>query len=117
MGAVTISNTDPAVLKFSLLWIKEALDIPKEAVKVLLHLYNDMIIEEEIGFWSKTLSIPRNQFVKPYIKRSKRIGLDEKGYGYGTCNLKVYITVIKERILMGIKAVADYSEEYILKEF
>lgn len=116
-GAVTISNTDPSVLKFSLLWIKEALDIPKDKINVLLHLYNDMVIEEEMEFWSKILHIPRSQFVKPYIKKSKRTDLDEKGFGHGTCNLKVYNTIIKERILMGIKAVADYSEEYVLKKF
>lgn len=116
-GAVTISNTDPAVLKFSILWMKEALDIPKEKIQVLLHLYNDMVIEEEMGFWSKTLCISRHQFVKPYVKKSKRVDLDEKGFGHGTCNLRVCKTVIKEKILMGIKAVVDYSGEYILKEF
>jgi hypothetical protein len=116
-GAVTISNTDPAVLKFSLLWMEQALDIPKEEIKVLLHLYNDMVIEQEKEFWSKILHIPRSQFVKPYIKKSKRADLDEKGFGHGTCNLRVYNTVIKERISMGIKAVADHSEEYVLREF
>lgn len=116
-GAVTISNTDPAVLRFSLLWMREALDISREKIQVLLHLYSDMVIEEEMGFWSKTLCIPRTQFVKPYIKKSKRADLDEKGFGHGTCNLRVCNTIIKEKILMGIKAVVDYSGEYILKEF
>jgi hypothetical protein len=95
-GAVTISNTDPAVLKFSLLWMREALDIPKEKIKVLLHLYNDLVIEEEMEFWGETLHIPRSQFVKPYIKKSKRVDLDEKGFGHGTCNLRVCNTIIKE---------------------
>jgi hypothetical protein len=116
-GLISISNTDPGVLKFSLLWMMRALNIPKDKIQVFLHLYADMVVEDEILFWSKSLVIPRNQFVKPYVKMSKRIDLDEKGFGHGTCNLRVCDTMLKEKILMGIKVVIDYSEECILKEF
>ena len=114
-GTISISNTDPSVLKFTLYWMREALDIPKEKIKALLHLYDDMVIEEAVEFWSKTLNMPRSQFSKPYIKKSKRSDLDEKGYGHGTCMLRVCSTEIKDRTLMAIKAIADYSEDYIQK--
>ncbi len=112
-GVVTISNTDPAVLKFSLHWMRKALDVPKEKIQVLLHLYDDMVVDEAVDFWSKSLNIPRSQFAKPYIKKSKRTDLDYKGHGHGTCLLRVSNTEIKGRILMSIKAAADYSEKYI----
>lgn len=72
-----------------------------------------MVIEEEIEFWSKELHIFKDQFAKPYIKKSKKTDLDEKSFGHGTCNLIVYNTVMKEKILMSLKAMAFYSAEYI----
>ncbi|HEX8931789.1 MAG TPA: hypothetical protein VF810_01390 [Patescibacteria group bacterium] len=112
-GLVSISNTDPAVLQFTLCWMQYTLDIPKEKVTVRLHLYEDMVVEEEIRFWRQTLSLPEKQFAKPYIKKSKRADLDEKGYGHGTCNLIVGNTIIKEKILMSIKAIADFYSQRV----
>lgn len=112
---VTISNTDPRVLQFALLWMQEALDIPKEKVRVLLHLYKDMDVQESIKYWSNILHIPIAQFTKPYIKKTNRTGLDEKGYGHGTCNLRVNDVYLKSKILMAIKSIADYSKTFYEK--
>ncbi len=106
---ITISNTDPTVLQFSLLWMQKALKIKKNRIRVLLHLYKDMDIQESIHYWSKTLGIPKSHFTKPYIKKTNKANLDEKGFGYGTCNIRVNDSILKSRILMTIKAMADYS--------
>jgi predicted transcriptional regulator len=112
-GLVTISNTDPGVLKFSLYWMVKGMDITKDKIRVLLHLYNDMNVEESIDYWSKTLNIAKSQFVKPYIKISTRTTVDYKGFGHGTCMLRVGSTLLKEKILMSMKVMADYAEETI----
>lgn len=112
-GQVDISNTDPSVLKFVLYWMTIALGIPKEKVRVNLHLYKDMNINETIEFWSRELGISKDQFIKPYIKNSNRSDLDQKGFGHGTCHLVVNNTVIKEKIMMGIRAMGDHAAEYI----
>jgi hypothetical protein len=108
---ITINNTEPSVIKFSLYWLKEALHVPKSKIRVFLHLYKDMNIEKEIEFWSMKLNISKNNFLKPYVKESKLTDLDHKGYGHGTCGLLVYNTKLKEKILMAIKALADYYGE------
>ncbi len=111
-NTISISNTDPNMLKFSLLWMVESLKIPKSSIKVSLQLYRDMNINDSITYWSNTLNIPRTQFNKPYVKASSRTNIDQKGFGYGTCNLVAQNTVIKERLLMSIKGVADlYSQK------
>lgn len=107
-NVVSINNTDPSVLKFALYWIRIALKIPKEKIQVYLHLYNDMDVEKEIYFWSNELNIPKQFFAKPYIKKSKRADLTQKGFGHGTCGIRVNNTVIKERILMAMQVMADY---------
>ena len=73
-----------------------------------LHLYSDMDIEIEKDFWSKELNIPLSQFTNPYIKKSTRKGVFHKGFGHGTCALYVFDARLKERIELGIKAIADH---------
>lgn len=104
---LSLNNTDPKVLKFTLFWMRNALGIPKERIKVWLHLYSDMNPDEEIAFWSKTLNMPLSQFIKPYIKRSKLEDLDHKGFGHGTCGLAVSNVRLKESVIMAITAIAD----------
>jgi len=110
-NTVSVSNTDPNVIKFSILWLVKSLKVPKNKVKVSLQLYSDMNINESTNYWVKELGIPAEQFNKPYIKISTRSLIDQKGFGHGTCNISVQNTVIKENLLMAIKAMADFYSE------
>jgi len=105
---VCVSNTDPSVVSFFIDWVINHLNSPKEKIHILLHLYNDMDINKEINFWSKTLNVPKNQFSKPYIKQTSIKSINYKGmFGHGTCNVRVYDARLSEKILMGIKAISD----------
>lgn len=106
-NSIGITNTDPSVVKFALYWIINSLEVPKDKIRVQLHLYNDMDIEKEINFWLTELKMDKSCLVKPYIKKSFRTSLDQKGFGHGTCSLVVHNTVIKENILMAIRAITD----------
>lgn len=105
---VCLSNSDPKVIKFTFFWLTKTLDVPKSKIRVYLQLYSDMNKEEAISYWSKELNIDQKQFNKPYIKQSKRVNISHKGFGHGTCALTVNSTLLKERILMMIKSIADY---------
>lgn len=107
-GSVSINNTDPEILRFSLYWLNKVLKVPKNKIRVYLHLYKDMNIKQELEFWSKILKIPLNQFAKPYIKSSNRENLTHKGFGRGTCGLAIHNVNLKEEIMMSIKAISDY---------
>lgn len=106
-GPISLNNTDPQVLKFTLFWLYKGLGIDKSKIKVYLHLYNDMDVKKEISYWSQELHMPIGQFTKPYIKESKRSEIDQKGYGHGTCGLSVGDVRLKEKIMMGIKALSE----------
>ena len=67
---ISISNTDPSVLKFFINWLIKIFRISKKKLKISLHLYKDMDIEKEMKFWSQCLDIPISQFYKPYIKKT-----------------------------------------------
>ena len=110
-NSISINNTNPKVVKFALYWMIIALGIPKNKIKVQVHLYKDMDIKKEVGFWSRELNIPIEQFNKPYIKDSNRSDLDQKGFGHGTCGLSRSDTIIKEKILMALEAIPDFFSE------
>jgi len=105
---ISLNNTDPKVVKFYLYWLTRILKVPTKKIKVYIHLYSDMDIDKELRFWSRELKIPLKQFVRPYIKQSKRADIDHKGFGHGTCALVVNNVRLKERVMMGIETIADY---------
>lgn len=107
-GSIGISNTDPAVINFFINWIVKYLNLPKDKIYITLHLYNDMDIKKEINFWSNKINIPKNQFTKPYIKKTSFSSINYKrGFGHGTCNARIGGARLNEKILMGIKAISD----------
>lgn len=109
---VGFANTDPAMIKYFLQWLK-ALGAPKEKLHVRLHLYSDMDIEKYQNFLVRALGIERIQFQKPYIKQSTREMIKYKGrFGYGTCNVRCYGRDITDYVLRGVKYISDMAGTY-----
>jgi len=105
---LNVSNTDPAIIKFFIRWFVKVFMVSKNKFRVQLHLYNDMNIDKEIDFWSLKLKIPRSQFTKPSIKKSFLKNLSYKrGFGHGTCNLRVCDARLAEKIFMSLKVMAN----------
>ena len=106
---ISISNTDPSVLKFFINSLIKNFKISKKQLKVSLHLYKDMDIEKEMKFWSQCLNIPISQFYKPYIKKTYKSDINHKGgFGHGTCNVELSGTIFSDKTLMGLKVISDY---------
>jgi len=104
-STVGLNNTDPKVVKLFLYWLVHNLGVAKSRIRVSLHLYQDMETEQYIQYWSGMLSMPKNQFIKPYIKSSNRSDIDQKGYGKGTCGLYIYDRKLKLKVMAGISAI------------
>ena len=105
-GTVSLSNTDPDMIKFFIYWLEKCLLVPRRKIKIDLQLYRDMDITKKIKYWSKTLKITIDQFSKPYIKKDSSTKINHKGtFGHGTCNARVGGARLIEKILMGIKAI------------
>ena len=97
------------MIKFFIYWAEKCLGVTKDKIKIKLHLYNDMNINNEINFWMKTLDIKKDQFIKPYIKNSSKSSITYKtGFGHGTCNIAIANAILSKRILMGVKVIEDY---------
>jgi len=110
-GATIISNTRPEMIRFFIYWLVKIIRIPKDKLWIKLHLYLDMNEKKEIQFWCKELGLIKSQFKKSYIKETTLRGLTFKGIGHGTCNIGVWGTDLKNRVMMGIKVIEDqYSK-------
>jgi transposase len=110
--ALSISNTDPSVIKFFIKWLNNCLLVPKEKIKIQLHLYNDMKVKKEIRYWSQTLKLPLKQFNRPYIKETSCQRINHKGtFGHGTCNAEINSVLLAEKILMSLKVISDRCAE------
>lgn len=107
-SSLSLNNTDPDVVKFYHYWLINVFDVPREKVRVALHVYKDMDIKETIDYWSRELDIPKSQFIKPYVKENLRFGISQKGFGHGTCGLYINNHRLKEQIILGIKAISDF---------
>ncbi|HEX4104415.1 MAG TPA: helix-turn-helix domain-containing protein [Candidatus Paceibacterota bacterium] len=106
---VSLSNTNPAIVKAFIVWLQKSFGIPKEEIKIRLHLYRDMDISKEVKFWSKTLKVGRKNFKKPYIKKSALAELSYKnGFGHGTCNVLLFNAMVAKRVLMGLRVLRDF---------
>lgn len=107
----SLSNTNPVLMSFFVFWLTKILNIPKENLRVRLHIYNDMDEEREKQFWSSQLKIPLNQFYKSYVKQTTLSGLTFKGYTHGTCNVSVGNRDVTEMIFTRLKIIAEnYSK-------
>lgn len=111
---LSVSNTDPVVIKFFIQWVNKCLFVSKEKIRIYLHLYNDMNVDKEIKYWSEELRIPLSQFSRPYIKKTSSKRINHKGtFGHGTCNAIIYSVPLTEKVLMGIKAISDrYNKNF-----
>jgi hypothetical protein len=109
-NTITLTNTDPLMLKAYLKWL-ELLKVPKEEIKIKLHLYKDMDENKELKFWSKELGIDTSKFRKTWIKDSKMSDLTyQNNFGHGTCNVILNRTIVARYVLMGIKFIANLVE-------
>jgi len=108
---VALTNTNPAMLKFFIKWLK-LFGVESKDLKVKLHLYSDMNIKKSLNFWSQELKVPLSQFHKSYIKKTDLKSITYKnGFGKGTCSVILGNRDLWEYIMMAIKYIAEASSK------
>ncbi len=106
---VSVSNTDPAVIKAFIFWLTQSFGIEKNKITIRLRLYRDMKMARETDFWTKMLGMDGKCFKKPYIKKSALTDLTYKnGFGHGTCDARLSSAIVAKRVLMGLKVLREY---------
>lgn len=65
-GCLSMANTNPALLRFFLVWLRRCFAPDEARLRVRLYLHEGLDLSEATAFWSELLSVPAEQFTKPY---------------------------------------------------
>ena len=89
-NAVRLSNSNPAIMRFSVRWFIETCGLAKENLRIRMHLYPDSDENVCKRYWSKITGLPLNQFQRTSfdVRTGKKI--EKRGkLPYGTVHLSV----------------------------
>ena len=106
-GVVSFINTDPQLVRIILDFYRKCLCVQSEKLRIGLFIYSDMGELEAVQFWSNLLNIPKNQFIKTQLLKS-RSRLTKRRSKYGICSLYFSNTELSIKIgewirLLGIE--------------
>jgi hypothetical protein len=98
--AVRLGNTDPALIKYFLLFLVKLYDIKQDRLRFGLQVFTDTDPKAAVLFWCKKLDIKPSQFHKTTITKQNKAGSYGRKLQYGV--LTVYFSNRKLRdIIVG----------------
>jgi hypothetical protein len=87
---IRVVNSDPRIIKFSMVWFKKCFGLTDENFRVRIHLYPDNDQKEVTAFWMKVLGLKRESFQPSYVDVRLNKKKDRRGVlPYGTAHLGV----------------------------
>jgi hypothetical protein len=113
--AVRFTNSDPAMVRFFLKFLRQCFAVRDDKVAVSCNLFADhMERQEEIeGFWLATLDLPRSSLRKStvnaysiYSRKKRRNKLP-----YGTCRITVCDTALVQNLYGAIQEYGGFERE------
>ena len=103
-----IANTDARLIKFFISWMERFLGVERDKIKVMLHLYENMMIEEERDYWKKELGFGNEQFYKVQIRALRKSSFSyQESFRHGTCAIYYGSVEKKREVAMAIKALLE----------
>ena len=101
---VSLTNTDPAMIKIFINFLKDVCDINDEKIKAWLLLYPDLQETNCKEYWIKEAGLQNITFNKSiYIDGRHKT----KRLGYGVCTVGVSSRYFKEKVLLWISLFPD----------
>jgi hypothetical protein len=98
---IRIGNSDARLLEVFIKFLKKFYGIPRTALKAHIHLFTDIDIKAVYVYWMKALQLKKDQFYKPTITISGKLGTYSKKSEYGVLTL-YYGNVKLRNIIVGL---------------
>jgi transcriptional regulator with XRE-family HTH domain len=99
-SAIYVANTDPAVIRFFVTWVRHFFDVDETRWRGRLYLHEGLDLADAQRFWSEVSGIPITQFTKPY-RAQPDIGIRHNKHEFG-CFMAVYGSARIQRAVMGL---------------
>ena len=106
-GMARISNSDPKVIRFMMLFFREVFNVPSNKFRGHVHTFSHLNAEKAEQYWSQISGIPRRQFYKTYSKPSTASKGKKDSLPYGTFQIYVCDTIIFLTIKGWIEKLAE----------
>ena len=84
---IAFANSDPQVIKLFIKWLTICLKVSFEKIRILLHLHEDLVEQEERDFWKTEIGFTEEQFYKTQIKKNPITGFKKKKDYHGTAQI------------------------------
>ncbi len=97
-GTVDFANSDPLMVEIFLKFLHSIYQPDKTRLRVYLYCYSDQNIPKLIKFWSKLTGIPKNQFLKPYVRTDFKKEGRKMEYGM------IHVRYHDKKLLLDIKS-------------
>ncbi len=108
-GTVALSNSDPAVIKIMVRFLKEVCGVSKHKFRGHIHTFTHANVEKTEKYWARVTGISRNQFYKTYIKPSSASLQKRKTLPFGTFDLSVNDTKLFLTIMGWIEKIKELT--------
>ncbi|MDP3882887.1 MAG: hypothetical protein Q8Q48_02425 [Candidatus Staskawiczbacteria bacterium] len=100
-NTVKLGNSDPALMRIFIKFLVQFFRIDKKDLRFHLHVFTDINLNDAYKYWIQELSIQKEQFYKPTVTITGKLGNYRKKSRYGV--LSVYYANTKMRnILVGL---------------
>ncbi|HMB17507.1 MAG TPA: helix-turn-helix domain-containing protein [Candidatus Paceibacterota bacterium] len=105
---ISLSNSDPKLIKWFIRFLEEVCDIDKKDMKVSVRIYNHMNKEKILEFWQKVTGIPKNNFkTRNYISSASKRKRSINRLPYGTAKVSVFNTQKFHKIMGWIEGLKE----------
>jgi transcriptional regulator with XRE-family HTH domain len=114
-NAVLFTNSDPAMVRFFVHFLRTSFDVQDERIRVTCNLFADHSdrqweIEE---FWLRLLDLPRTSLCKSTVNRYSKYSQKKRQnkLPHGTCRIAVHDTKIVQHIYGAIQEYGGFERE------
>jgi hypothetical protein len=98
-NAVRVGNSDPAVLKTFINFLEKFFCVKKDDLKFHLHTFSDIDIEDCYNYWVDQLGVNRDQFYKPTVTITGKLGTYRKKSEYGVITIYYGNTKLRNKLV------------------
>lgn len=109
-GGASLSNSDPAVIRFMMRFFREICKVPEEKFRGHVHTFSHLNAKKSEEFWSEISKIPKKQFYKTYAKPSIASKNKKDSLPFGTFQIYVHDTTLFFKVTGWIERIKELTK-------
>lgn len=104
-----MTNSNPGIVKHGVEFFRLC-GVDKRDMRVMVTLYDDMDADAAVRYWSQFLDIPRNQFYRTTVLKTRVVHRRCNKLEYGICRVGFCSIAVMQKILRWIELALGTSE-------